>query len=93
MGKTKEGARYQSVSLAIPFIEEIKKHIKDRPEYRSVADFVREATRGKMHHERDIDLTLAELKKCNEKLKQDKEPMKSTYKQLREIPSLEDSKK
>jgi len=49
MGQTKPGARYQSVSLAVPFIEKIKKHIQDKPEYRSIADFVREATREKMN--------------------------------------------
>ena len=51
MGQTKPGARYQSVSLAIPFIEEIKKHIQDRPEYRSIADFMRQAARAQMQYE------------------------------------------
>lgn len=51
MGQTKPGARYQSVSLTIPFIEEIKKHIQDRPEYRSIADFMRQAARVQMQYE------------------------------------------
>lgn len=52
MGQTKPGVKYQSVSLAVPFIEEIKKHIQDKPGYRSIADFVREAVREKMQDEK-----------------------------------------
>ena len=48
MKSLKPGTKYQSVSLAVPFIEEIKNHIKDSPQYRSIADFVRDAVREKM---------------------------------------------
>lgn len=51
MGKTKPRGRYQSISLSVPFLKEIKKYIMDDPKYRSVADFTREALREKMHRE------------------------------------------
>ena len=51
MGKTKERGRYQSISLSVDFIEEIKQYIiKDR-KYKSVADFTREALREKLRRE------------------------------------------
>jgi len=40
--------KYQSVSLAVPFIEEIKRHIKGDPRYSSVADYVRYCIRVQM---------------------------------------------
>lgn len=48
MGKQNIGARYQSISYDKPFIAAIKNYIKDRKQYRSVADFTREAIREKM---------------------------------------------
>lgn len=48
MGKTKDRPHYQSVSLPVPFIKMIKGFIKDKPEYRSIADFVKTAAIEKM---------------------------------------------
>jgi len=48
MARTKNGVNYQGLAFAKPFIEEIKNHIKPYPQYRSVTDFVRQATREKM---------------------------------------------
>ena len=48
MKKIKPSVKYQGVSLPVPFINEIKKHIKGDPKYRSIADFVRESVREKM---------------------------------------------
>ncbi len=67
MGKTKDRPKYQSVSLAVPFVDNIKKYIFNKPEYRSVADFAREAIREKMQkptntHPKDIENILFETK-------------------------------
>ena len=48
MAKGKKEPRYRGFSLAVPLIEEINKQIKDDEEYRSTADFVREAVREKL---------------------------------------------
>ena len=40
--------RYHSLSLPVPFIEQVKDHIKDRPQYRSVADFARDAMKERI---------------------------------------------
>ena len=50
MVRVKPRVKYHSISLPVPFIEEIKKHILEKPEYRSIADFAREALREKMHN-------------------------------------------
>jgi len=49
MGKTKERGKYQSISLSVDFIEEIKKAILNNPNYKSVADYTRDALREKMY--------------------------------------------
>ncbi len=43
MGNTKDRPHYQSVSLPVPFVKKIKDHIKNKPEYRSIAEFVKES--------------------------------------------------
>lgn len=48
MTRTKKAVRYQGFALPIDFIEEIKKHIKNKDEYRSVTDYVKQAIREKM---------------------------------------------
>ena len=40
--------KYQGVSLPIPMIEEIKKHIKNNPQIHGVPEFVRIAIREKI---------------------------------------------
>ena len=61
MGTQNKGARYQSISFDKPFIAEIKKHIEGKDQYRSIADFAREAIREKMQKEvRPVDETRIE---------------------------------
>jgi Arc/MetJ-type ribon-helix-helix transcriptional regulator len=57
--RAKKAVKYQSVSLSVPFIEKIKLVIKDRPEYRSVADYVRESVREKIAREHYINPKVA----------------------------------
>jgi Arc/MetJ-type ribon-helix-helix transcriptional regulator len=47
--RSKPAVKYQGFALEIPLIDEIKKHIKDKPEYRSVTDFVRDAIKFRLH--------------------------------------------
>ena len=54
MKRSKPGVKYQGFAFAVPFIDEIKEHIKDDKKYRSVTDFVREATREKMIREKQM---------------------------------------
>jgi len=51
MRKIKPRVKHQGVSLPVPFIKEIKEHIKHRPAYRSIADYTREAIREKMYRD------------------------------------------
>ena len=56
MKRSKPRVKYQGFAFAVPFIDEIKEHIKDDQKYRSVTDFVRQATREKMDKSiREID--------------------------------------
>lgn len=48
MGKTKPRGKYQSVSLPVPFIQEIKDHIMKNDNYKSIAEYVKAAVREKM---------------------------------------------
>lgn len=41
MRSTKKPVTFQSVSLPVDFVRSIQKHIKDKPNYRSLADFVK----------------------------------------------------
>jgi len=52
MGKTKERGRYQSISLSVDFIKEVKKHIINNPKYRSIAEYTRDALREKMKRDK-----------------------------------------
>jgi Arc/MetJ-type ribon-helix-helix transcriptional regulator len=51
MGTQNIGAKYQSISFDKPFIQEIKDHIKDKKQYRSLADFARDAIRNQIRRE------------------------------------------
>jgi Arc/MetJ-type ribon-helix-helix transcriptional regulator len=83
MGKTKDRPPYQSVSLPVPFVKEIKDFIKDKPQYRSIADFVKDSIREKMDYEnfskkpsnRDISIIDKSMKELKEywKIKKSKE--------------------
>jgi len=46
--RSKPPVKYHGISLPVPVIEEVKKFIKDKPEYRSVAEFVKESIRMNM---------------------------------------------
>ena len=48
MKKEKSKPRYRGFSLSVSLIEEINERIKNDPEYRSTADFVRDAVREKL---------------------------------------------
>jgi Arc/MetJ-type ribon-helix-helix transcriptional regulator len=48
MGKTKDRGRYQSISLPVDFIDEVKARVMKDGRYKSVADFAREAMREKL---------------------------------------------
>ena len=45
---TTERGIYQGISLPVSLIQETKKHIEKRPQYKGVTEFVREAIREKM---------------------------------------------
>ena len=51
MRRIKPRVKYQGISFAVPFLDEIKKHIMYNPKYRSIADFAREALREKMQRD------------------------------------------
>jgi len=51
MGKTKDRGRYQSISLPVDFIADIKKHILKTNRYQSIAEFTKFAILNQM----DID--------------------------------------
>lgn len=42
---------YHGISFPSPFVEQIKKYIENNPQYRSVAEFTKEAVREKMNRE------------------------------------------
>lgn len=46
--KPKKPVKYQGVSLPIPMIDAIRKHIANDDTYRGVPEFVRDAIREKM---------------------------------------------
>ena len=48
MKPLKEGTKYQSISLSVEFIDEIKKYVLKNPCYKSIADFARQAIREKL---------------------------------------------
>lgn len=61
MGKTKDRGKYQSISLSVDFIEEVKQHILKDNKYKSVADFTREAIREKIDRETPHGITIMEI--------------------------------
>lgn len=46
--RSKPPAKYRGLSFPVPLLEEIKLHISNKPEYRSVSEFIRESIREKM---------------------------------------------
>ena len=52
MKRSKPGAKYRGMSLPVPLIEEVKEHIQNKPEYRSVSEFVKGAIRRQLLEER-----------------------------------------
>jgi len=61
LSRTKDRCKYQSVSLGIPLINEIKNYINEHDEYRSVADFVRQAVREKMDKAIELEKRVTKL--------------------------------
>jgi Arc/MetJ-type ribon-helix-helix transcriptional regulator len=49
--RSKPAAKYRGLSFPVPLLEEVKLHISNKPEYRSVSEFIRESIREKMHEE------------------------------------------
>jgi hypothetical protein len=60
--RIKKRAKYQGVSLPVPLIEEIKKHIMHKKEYRGIADFIKQAIREKMNFSSAFDRIFDEAK-------------------------------
>jgi len=56
MKRSKKPVKYQGFALEIPLINDIKKHINHRPQYRSVTDFVRAAVREKIDYEKQSEI-------------------------------------
>jgi len=48
MKRSKKPVKYQGFAIEIPLIDEIKKTIQEKPQYRSVTDYVRDAIREKL---------------------------------------------
>ena len=47
--RSKPAAKYRGLSFPVPLLEEIKIHISNKPEYRSVSEFIRESISEKMN--------------------------------------------
>ena len=52
MRHIKKSSKYESVSLNVDFIRLIDEHIKNKPQYRSRADFVRVSIINQMSYEK-----------------------------------------
>jgi len=50
MRKIKDTVTYKTVSIPDPFMDEIKEYVKQNKNYRSVAEFVKEAVIYRMTH-------------------------------------------
>ena len=61
MTKEKKHVKYQGVSLPIPFINDIKKHISKDNRYTTVPGYVRQAVREKMDRDMLKDKEVLEL--------------------------------
>lgn len=68
MKTLKPSVKYQGISVPITLIQEIKKCIKDKPEYRSIAEFVKEAIREKIQQS-DNKFDIEEFKKIDKSMK------------------------
>jgi len=53
--RSKSAVSYHGISLPSPLINEVKNHIQNKPEFRSVAEFTREALREKMNKDFTIE--------------------------------------
>jgi len=51
MKRTKPPAKQRGLSFSAPLIDEIKDFIVEKPEYRSVTSFIRDAIREKIYRE------------------------------------------
>ena len=47
--RSKPPAKYRGLSFPVPLLEEVKIYIRNKPEYRSVSEFIRESIREKMN--------------------------------------------
>ena len=93
MWKTKPRGRYQSVSLPVPFVQEIKKHIVKDSKYKSIAEFVKAAVREKIDKEKYPfyrNLSKALLMETSDKrtLKEEEEYTKRLELEARQIDAL-----
>lgn len=61
MRNIKPKLEYTSVSFPKEFINEIKKYIMLDPEYKSIADFVRDAIREKLRSQKEALVTMKEI--------------------------------
>ena len=49
MKLSKPSTKYRTISLSDPLVKKIRELIKEKPSYRSVADYVNQAIREKMY--------------------------------------------
>lgn len=52
--RIKTSGRYYSVSLNVDFLKAVDKHIQNKPQYRSRADFVRVAVINQLNYEKKL---------------------------------------
>ena len=52
MKRTKEPVRYHGISLPTSLIDLVRNHVKTHKEYRSIAEFTKEAIRQKLRDEK-----------------------------------------
>jgi len=82
MKRSKPKVKYQGLAFSVPFIQEIKDHIKEDDKYRSVTDFVRQAAREKI--EKDITVTAIKDRRKKEEQRIFKEKYGMSYEEYRE---------
>ena len=69
MKKIKPTIKYTTVSIAQPFYDEIKEHVKQNKRYASIADFVRQGVRELMNgHSTIRDESFSFCPFCGKKL-------------------------
>jgi len=54
MKRSKPSVPYQGMSFPVPLVEEVRRFIQEKPEYRSIAEFCSEAIREKLHKEQMV---------------------------------------